>query len=76
MLAGAWFDKFDLIRIFLFSAHHFIECFFLLIQTAPETFAFEEMVVNENKIVSDVHLQGAAFVVVSCKTLSPASKKE
>ena len=53
-----------------------MEYFFLYIQTAPETFAFEEMIVNENKIVSDVHLQGAAFVVVSCKTLTPASKKE
>ena len=50
--------------------------FFPLLQTAPEMFPVEEFNINENKVNTDVHFPGAAFLIVSCKTDPKATKKE
>ena len=39
-------------------------------------FAFEEFPVNENKVCTDVHFPGAAFLVISCKSDPKAVRKE
>ena len=39
-------------------------------------FPYEEFTVNENKIVTDLHFPGAAFVVISCRAEAQAAKKE
>ncbi len=39
-------------------------------------FAYEEFVVNETKINTDLYFPGAAFLVVSCKADPKAAKKE
>ncbi|XP_033101041.1 probable E3 ubiquitin-protein ligase HECTD4 [Anneissia japonica] len=49
-------------------------CGFL--QIAPKNFPFEEVVVNENKINTDLKFPGAFAIVVSCRQDSRTSKKE